>query len=258
MAFLKGFDLDKLREGMESGVKMAQGGLDAGLKAAQEGIANFKVEDAVQGARETVEAGVSTIGGAVGSLIPKASEEEPDSSSSCREFVALLWYLANVDGVVSDQERETLNQLAGSLDDTYASYAEALEKECSAAFSSAVSEFGPQAAAKVEAQKIIESLDLAPMEAKLMCWNLLALANADGLDENELDYIRFVSERAGVPRAAFEELRNYSDAVVEIGKARESLKASGRPYSEVEPLVSEYAERERIVLDSAQALISDR
>lgn len=258
MAFLKGFDLGKLKDGVESGVKMAHGGLDAGLKAAQEGIANFKVEDMVQGARETVEAGVSTIGSAVGSLMPKTPGEEPESPSNCREFIALLWYLANIDGVVTDQERETLNQLAGSLDDAYANYSEGLEKECSAAFSTAVRDFGPQAAAKVEAQKIIESLAPAPVEAKLMCWNLLALANADGLDANELDYIRFVSEEAGVSRSVFEELRNYSDAVVEIGKARESLKASDRPYNEVEPLVNEYAERERVVLDSAQALISDR
>lgn len=254
MAF---FDLDKIREGVESSAKAAQEGLAAGIKSAQEGLSNVKVDEMVEGAKSAVATGASAIGGIVNGIVPKDSKEG-ESPSSYREFVAILWYLIHVDGVLSSEERETLARIAGDIDDNYSSYASELEEECASTYQTSAVEFGPQVAAKIEAQKIIESMEITPMDAKLMCWNLLALASSDSIDESELDFIRFVSEKAGVSQSVFEELRNYNDAIAEIGEAIAQLKASDRSYAEVEPLVSEFEKREQIVLKAAQALVSDR
>ena len=251
------FDFDKIREGVESSAKKAQEGLTAGLKTAQEGLARIKVEDMVEGAKVAVASGVSTIGNAIDGIVPKDSPEN-EVAPSYREFIAVLWYLIHIDGAVTTEERETLDEIASSVDDAYPIYADELEQECALTLEAAAAEFGPQVAAKIEAQKVIESMDFSPIDAKLMCWNLLALANSDGLDKNELDFIRFVSEKAGVSQSVFEELRNYSDAIAEIGAACAQLKASDRSYGEIEPLVSEFEKRERVVLEAAQALVADR
>lgn len=165
--------------------------------------------------------------------------------------------MIHVDGAFSVEERETLDRIAGGIDDNYSAYAGELEEECASTYKTSVAEFGPQAAAKVEAQKIIESMEISPRDAKLMCWNLLALAGSDGVDESELDFIRFVSAKAGVSQSVFEELRNYNDAIAEIGTACAQLKASDRSYSEIEPLVSEFEKREQVILEAVQALVSD-
>lgn len=254
MAF---FDLNKIKEGVESGAKKAQEGLAAGIKSAQEGLSSIKVDEVVEGAKGAVTSGVSAIGGVIDGIVPKEATKE-EGTSSYHEFVSILWYLIHVDGSVTLEERETFNQIVSSIDDGFSAYADELEEECSAALQISAAEFGPSVASKIEAQKVIESIDFSSTDAKLMCWNLLALANADGVDKNEFDFIRFVSEKAGVSQSVFEELRNYCDAVVEIGKASERLKASNRSYSEIEPLVSEFEERERVVIEAAQALVSDR
>jgi hypothetical protein len=121
----------------------------------------------------------------------------------------------------------------------------------------AAGEFGQLAACKIEAQRIVESMELSERDSRLLCWNLLALANTDGLDERETDFIRFVVRKANVDEATFEELRNYSDAIVEIEQARKALGTSDRSYSKIEPLMTEYAHREQIILGAAQALVCD-
>lgn len=257
MVFLPGLDLEKIKDGVSSGVKMAQDGLAAGVRSAQEGIANVNVDAIAEGAKSGIAFGVSAVSEVVEGLVPKENDAD-DEHQDYREFIAILWYLAQVDGIVSDEEKKALEQLALSVDEGYGRYAEELEAECASSLEVSAKEFGLSAGAKIEAQKIIETLQLSHVEAKLLCWNLLALANSDGMSGGEFDFIRFVSEIAGVSRSVFEELRNYSDAVVEIGSARERLRKSNRGYADVESLVVEYEKRERAVLEAAQALVEDR
>ena len=96
------------------------------------------------------------------------------------------------------------------------------------------------------------------MEQERRILNLLSLANSDGIDESELDLIRYVGEKAEIDPAAFAELKNYSDAIAEIERSIEELKQSGRSYGEIEPLVAEFTQRERTIIEAAQSLITDR
>ncbi len=245
MAFLKGLKVDRIKETLETGVKTAR-----------ENVPNIGVNEVVQGAMGLAATGASAIGKSInGAVRKKPSEEE---ASSYREFISLLWCLAHVDGSISEDERKTLGELSASIDPDYESYAREVEEECGTKLAEAGKEFGHENAAKIEAQRIIESLSPTSEEAKLLCWNLFALANSDGLDESEVDFIRFASEKAGVEAAVIEELKNYSDAIIEIEESIEQLKRSDRSYGEIEPLVSEFVKRQNVLVEAAQALIADR
>lgn len=248
MAFLDKLKVDSLK------VDSLKEKLEAGVKAAQENVSSIDVDSLVKGAKDAVAAGAGKLGDAVEALAHRG-EDDGDSS---RELVALLWCLALADGSISAEERASLAEISVTLDEGYESYAEELEQDLIARIEGTAAEFGRQHAAKIEAQRIIDSFENDPQDARLLCWNLLALANSDGLDEVEADFIRFVSEKTGVDPAVFEELRNHSDAIVEIGKSIELLRASDRPYAEIEPLVAEFSERQQAVVDAIHSLVSDR
>ena len=232
--------------------------LESGAKSAQESIANFNMEDAVQSAKDAAAGGVNAIGKAVGDIAQKTPEEPEEDTSSIRDFIALLWCMAYADGSVSETEAVALDEISIALDESYESYASELKQECGRIIQENGKEFGYQNAVKMEAQKLIESIKPTPTDAKLICWNLLSLANSDGVDDSELDLIRFVGEKTEIDPAAFAELKNYSDAIAEIERSIEELKQSGRSYGEIEPLVSEFTQREQTIIEAAQSLITDR
>lgn len=228
----------------------------AGLKSAQDTVGSIVPDELVKGVSDVLGAGAAAVGGAVGGVLG-GNQSETDDTASLRDLVALMWCLSTADGIVTGEERAKLAELAESIDENYETYADDVERECAEHISKAVGEFGQLAACKIEAQRIVESMELSERDSRLLCWNLLALANTDGLDERETDFIRFVVRKANVDEATFEELRNYSDAIVEIEQARKALGTSDRSYSKIEPLMTEYAHREQIILGAAQALVCD-
>lgn len=278
MGLFDGFDVGKIKESFEAGAKSVQegmasidvegavrnakGAIEAGMKAIQDGASNVRADEIAQGAKELAEGSVAAIGKAIGDISGgKPSEENPpqdDTSQNLKDFISLLWLMTYVDGDVSDLEKEKLNGIAYGIDEGYGSYAEEIERACVSRMVEGSREFGRLAAAKIEAQKIIESFDLTKRDARLVCWNLFAVAGADGLVDDEGDFIRFIGEKAGVEAVVFEELKSYSEAIVEIGIARDRLAQSNRNYGEIEPLMDEFAKREKCIVDAAQALISDR
>lgn len=247
MALFKGIDVDKIK-----------GAVESGAKAAQKGLSNIKVDEIAKSAKGAVETGAQNAGNLIEKIKNRQTDEEQPQDQTYRDFIALLWYLASVDGEITSEEKAKLDELAQSLDEKYGEYAAELTQECSSAIQVSKKEFGVQNAAKIETQKLIEALEPTPRDARLLCWNLLAIANSDGLDEREADFIRFVSERAGLDSAVFEELKNYSNAIVEIERSQEQLKASNRTYSEIEPIMTEFAKRKQTIIEAAQALVTDR
>ena len=273
MSFLKKLNVDSIREGLVGGLKSAQESISnidvdevvknasdaatSGVKAIQETISNIDVNEAVKGAKDAASSGINAVGKAVESITQKAPDNEEIDEASSRKTVELLWCMAFADEVVTDAERETLNELSGNIDSNYETYQAEIEDQFTLKLAENAREFGHLAAVKIEARDIIKSLELTPTEAKLLCWNLLALASSDGLEDNELDLIRFIGEQSGLEASVVDELRNYSDAIVETANAREQLKQSSRSYSEIEPLVNELASREQTLIEAAQSLIAD-
>lgn len=249
MALFKGIDIDKVKRGIE-----------AGVKSAQEGISNIRVDELAKGAKDVMAAGARNVSTAVENIRSKRASEEPEQGQgqTYREFVFLLWCLANVDGKITPEEKDKLDELASALDERYGEYAADLEQECAAKLQADAAEFGLRDAAKMEAQKAIDSMGLTSRDAKLLCWNLFAIANSDELAECEADFIRFVGEQAGIDAAAYAELKGYSDALVEIEAAQERLRESDRTFGEIEPVMDEFAKRKQKIVGAAQALVMDR
>lgn len=259
-------NLDKLKSSVQKGVETAQKGaanldaeaigksVESGIRFMQKNAEKVDAERVAQDAKNLAASGAAGANKLLGKLKKKPEEAEPQAF---REFVALLWYLANADGAISPEEEEKIAQLAASMDENSFSYMADVSQDCAMKLAKSGQEFGSHNATKIEAQKVIETLNLSVRDAKLLCWNLLAVANADGLDDREADFIRFASEKAGLDPAVFEELRNYSDALVEIEAARTQLKESNRSYASVEPLINELAQREQKIIQAAQALITD-
>lgn len=173
-------------------------------------------------------------------------------------MISLLWFLAHADGSVSDQEKTSLSRIAPLLDEAYDTYAVDLATTCEARMAASAREFGAANAPKIEAGRTIDSMNTQELNGKLLCWNMLALADSDGIDEAELDYVRYVSERTNVERTVYEELVNYRRAIDEIEFSKEGLKSSSRSYAEIEPLVSDFSDRQMKLVEAAQALVSDK
>lgn len=274
MSFLKKLNANSIKESLADGVKSAQKSIsnidvtaivknatDAatiGAKAVQEGVSNIDVGEAIKGAKDAATSGIETVSKTVGSIAHKSPKKGEEEDTSFRKFIELLWCMAYADETITEAERETLNELSSGFDENYEAYRAEIEDEFAIRLEGNKKEFGNLAAVKIEAKSIIESLELTPAEAKLLCWNLLALASSDGLDDNELDLIRFIGKQSGLEASIVEELRNYSDTILEIARAREQLKQSTRSYSEIEPLINELANREQALIEAAQSLIADR
>ena len=274
MSFLKNLDVGSIGQTLADGVKAAQEGISSidvgeivknasdaaatGVKAVQEGVSNIDIGEAVEGAKEAAASGANAVGKTVESITQKAPDNEEEGDSSSRKMVELLWCMAFADEVITDEERETLNELSSAFDADFESYQAGIEHEFGSALAENSKEFGHATAVKLEAKRIIESLEPTFTEAKLLCWNLLALASSDGLDDSELDLIRFIGKQMELEASIVEELRNYTDAIVETGRAREQLKRSTRSYSEIEPLIAELEKREQTLVEAAQSLITDK
>lgn len=243
MGLFDGLKLDKLAESAQ-----------AGVKALQENVAKINVDEIVKSAKDAAETGMAMVGKAVSDL----TGNKEDETEETKDLISLFWCLAHIDGAFSAEEREKLASMATSLDESYPTYADELERQLSARLESNIQEFGVQSAAKFEAQKILGGMELTPRDAKLLVWNLLAVATADGMEARELDFIAFVAKKVQLEANVMFELKNYSDALVELGRARDELKASSRPYAQIEPLVAELSIREQAIIQAAQSLVTDR
>ena len=133
------------------------GSIGDGAKAAVDAVASIKPEEVLKGAADAAGAGVSMVGSMVGDIVGGGQAQEPPSA---RPLVELLWCLALADGEVSEGERESLRGMAAALDEGYESYAEEAERQVELRVRESEREFGPVVAAKVEAKRVLERLEL--------------------------------------------------------------------------------------------------
>lgn len=280
MGLFDSLDINKVRQTVVDGTKKVQDDVacgkvqqvvESGAKRVQDGVANVKLDELATGAFDAGKKALDEANAAVSNaatagkdafgkvlagtgLVKQDVPKPPDR----RDMVSLLWFLAHADGSVSDEEKTSISQIAPLLDEAYGSYAAELEETCAERLTNSAREFGASNAAKVEAGRTIDAMDASGLNERLLCWNMLALAGSDGIDDAELDYVRYVSERTGVDHAIFEELVNYRRAIDEIAASKEGLKSANRSYGEIEPLVSEFSARQMKLVEAAQALVSNR
>ena len=253
---------------VESGVKAAQDGIakidarevakfvEGGIKASKEALGSFDVAEAAQDAKSLVSSGAENASKFIGGLFKK--DEEQQETNPRTDFIALLWLLALTNDSLSTEEEKRIDEIALSLDESYKSYASEMKTACTELVAENAREFGAASAAKMQAKTLIDGMEPSARDGKLLCWNLFAVANADGLDEAEIDFIRYASEAAGVDAGVFEELRNYSCTINEIEQERQALRTVDRSYGIINPIMDELSSRQQVIIEAAQALVMDK
>lgn len=277
MALFKGTGFDNLKKKASEGLQAAQEktqGVDLGAairkaasdvaekadgaaKAIGEGAKDFDAARAVRNAADAASSGLAAASRAIGGA-PK--EEAPSEENSGAEtLVNLLCCFAACDGEITTAEKEKIAAIANDLSvSTGGDFSgDNVVQAALGQLDADSREFEYVVAAKVGAQRILENMTLAEQEKRSLCWNLYALAYADGATSTEIDFIRFVCEKSGVNPAAAEELGAYAAAIYEIGEEKKKLAGVDRSYREVGPLVDELSKREQVLMEAAWALVSD-
>jgi len=265
MGLFGGFDLDAIKKQAEDGIKAAEKSVrDADIAKKAQEAAHHVIKDAGEASKNIAGAAGSVsneatkiVDGASAKIRKRMSATKEPASSGSEAFLRLLYYLAAVDGSVSDAELMKIRDLALSMDDGFDEYEERLSSDCLDRVERDTKEFGRLNATKMAAQYSIENLDLTRREKRLICWNLLAVASSDGLEKDEMSFIEFVCSKMGVDDSDFSELRNYSLALLDLEQERRSLTESNRPYKEIEPLVNEISDRKLVIVEAAQEFVND-
>lgn len=272
MASFGGFDLgDMLKKAADDASRSVGGAAAAAadavskfdaekaIKDAGDAVSRFDAGKALQDAGNAVGEGVNAIAQAVVSV---AKEGEKSGSPACHgfdviDFASLLVCLASIDGVISDKERAKITGIAADLGAEMEGEGCGFIDTVVDGMKSDADEFGALAAAKINARFTIDNASMTERDRRLLCWGLLAVGRSDGVSADEMDFIRYVNERSGLDPVVADELIGYITAIGETSALAEELKASNRPYSEIEPLAAELAQREDAITAAAQALITD-
>jgi hypothetical protein len=103
----------------------------------------------------------------------------------------------------------------------------------------------------------VESQDQG-IAARLLVWNMLAIAfSNDQYSETERRMISHVVRTTRIDQSVFLEMEQLIKTAASVARESEWIKGSDKPYAEVRPIVDELEKRQRVILESARALIED-
>lgn len=275
MDFFKGIDFGGIKNAVEAGVKQAQNGIDEITKSdlaknASEAIAGgtanagkvldaIGVQDVVNDIQGKVSEGLSLAGKTIeDALHPESGDNgNDDEGNDAKMLIAIFWCMAAVDEQISEEEKDKIRELAKQIDAEYCLYGERLENEVLSRLNEEGEEFGWQSASKMISARAIEALDLSPQDARLLCWNLLAISWTDSISEQEMQFVDYIARKSDVDECIVSEFKNYAKAIDEIEASINVLRESNRPFREVEPFIEEAGNRVRNILSAAQSLVAD-
>ncbi|MCH3942104.1 MAG: hypothetical protein WAY93_10020 [Atopobiaceae bacterium] len=253
MADFMGFDLDGLKKT-----------IDNGAKAVQEGAKSIDLDKVSQTLTDAATEGANLASRAVGDVKEgfARTQEQPvepadDGVALNEAFVRMMVYLAAADGDVTQSERTKLAEIGRGLDAGFDEYGNKLMDECLKQIESDREEFGQLNAVKMGAKSIISGLSMNAQEKKVLYWDLLTIAGLDGFDEEEIDFLRFVSAKLDLDPVLLQEMKNYYGTVVDLENERAKISRSNHPFKDIEPIAKEFDARSAAVSDAIRALIED-
>ena len=181
---------------------------------------------------------------------------------SRKGILAAFYYLMAIDGDISAQELEKLNEIREELAlDDYADFQEAISSEYENRMSAAFDDDD-------HFDLVLEGIDAALSQAqeepeagitpRLLIWNMLVMACSDGVyHDKERRIIKHIVRTAGVEKSVFLEMEQLVQTGVAIAKEILWLSASSKPYNEVQPMIAELENRQKVILIEAKALLKD-
>jgi len=173
-----------------------------------------------------------------------------------------FYYLMAVDGEVSGIELDKFDEIGREIDNEFFDdYKESIVKECRTQIATA-------SGADDYYDVIQEGLDEALLRnvekqnqgitVRLLVWNMLAIAiSNDDYSEVERRIINHVVRTMSMDKSVFLEMEQLIKTASSVEKESAWIKASGKTYAEVRPIVEELEKRQKVIIESAKALIED-
>lgn len=181
---------------------------------------------------------------------------------SRKGILAAFYYLMTIDGDISAQELEKLNEIREELAlDDFADYREAISSEYENRMSAAFDDDD-------HFDLVLEGIDAALSQEKdeleagitprLLIWNMLVMACSDGIyHDKERRIIKHIVRTTGVEKSVFLEMEQLVQTGVAVAKEISWLSASRKPYNEAQPMIAELENRQKVILNEAKALLKD-
>lgn len=180
-----------------------------------------------------------------------------ENANALRAF----YFMMAADGAVTDDEVQKFNEIGVSIDpDGFQTYRDTLITECCGQIPGAVDD---------EYYDIVqECMDKAllsdaategnTVSARLLIWNMLAVAFSNiEYSDSERRMIGHVVRILGVDKSVFLEMEHLIRTAAAVERETEWIKATDKPYREVQPIVEELEKRVATIKRSVVALIDD-
>ena len=179
-----------------------------------------------------------------------------------KNAVMVFCYLLHVDGEITEQESEKLDEIGMELDKYhFLDYKDELLEVCQAQLRSVIDK---EDSYDVLAEGVDKALyapaadDDEVVASRFLVWNLLTLAYGDDIyhhDERRL--IKHIVRVCGIPRDVFLEMEQLMRSAIEVTRERELLSESDRPYREIVPIMAQVEKRIENIAMAAKNLIED-
>ena len=207
------------------------------------------------------------------SLSDTAEKKSGAAVLSMRDALRIMYCLMLADGSISEEEKGKLDEIGRTCDSYFDSYKAQLIEECNSAIRPGTKRNIDLALCTPEERE--EYYDLIHdyvgeilmgdnihksdgMQAKVLLWNLLAIANSEGeYSKNEKRFIRYFAMKTGIDGSVRMEMEQTFSTLVAIEREEVWLKSSDRPYRVIEERVNELQDRKNAIMQGVNALIKD-
>ena len=181
---------------------------------------------------------------------------------SVKNAYTIFCYLLHVDGELTEQELDKLDEIGMELDKYhFLDYKDDLLEACKKQLMSIIDEEDrydvlAEGVDKALYAPVAENDDV--VTSRFLVWNLLTLAYEDKLyhhDERRL--MKHIVRVCGIPTDVFLEMEQLMRTGIEVTRERDWLSQSDRPYREIVSNMAEVEKRIETIAQAAKNLIED-
>lgn len=211
-----------------------------------------------------------------GKAIEKHNQERKETQAAAKEILAnqainepqmtvhdalaMIYLFMNIDGNYS-QEEETVFLAAGNeIDQSFEANKNALITECQGIVKEAEAGDAKQNIQEAVSNLIVHSSkeENPTISGRMMVWNLIAAAYADGYcAEEEQRLIAFVADALHVKEDTLLEMEASMKTMIAVNREEKWLDESDRPFRLIQPQMEEIKKRKENIMQGINALLKD-
>ena len=179
---------------------------------------------------------------------------------SLKNAVKVFYYLIAADGIIADDELQKLSEIGNTIDNAdYPLYSDELISECASAVEKAKGEDYYDIIQECTDEALICSeITENSISARMLLWNLITVAYADGsCSDEEKRMMKHIARKLDIEQDIYLEMQEMMRSALNIQKERSMLEKSDKPYSLVKPMIDELDKRLENIIKNVDCLIED-